>query len=484
MTAKAPGRRSTRAESNRPILRISSGSNRFDPGRKQTGMILKRFTGTDAHRSEKFRLFFWGASLLVFFLAQVASVRAEGLTIEEAVGLALTRNERSEIAETNLAAAAARVKKARAFFFPDLTATAGYTRSGFDESGGGSRSNPDPGALSTTITTNLSLFNARAFPLYRQAKLEYGAARLTTQEEKRLLAFEAADAFLRTLGVEQVQAAAERRLVFARRTVEDTRARFEAKLVSSNDLTRAELELANAERAATLARGEAELARLQLGFLIVAEIKGPLVAPEGLLNPPQAGEPERLVREAQGRRLDLAAGAERTKALQAFAEEPSRRIVPSLGLTGQFQEQTGSGSDSRSQDWLVGLNLTWLLYDGGEWRADRAERNALVRGSALEVERTRRQVALEVRRALIDLENNRAATRQADVAARIGQKNAEEIALLYRQGLASALEVADANLRRFEAEIALVQARYGQGLSQLNLRLAVGVDPFGNEVQS
>jgi outer membrane protein TolC len=421
-------------------------------------------------------------SLFGFSLIDMASAQEEGLTIEEAVRLALTRNERTQIADAQLAAAAARVKKARAFFFPDLTATGGYTRSGFDDGDDGSRFDRDPDSLLGTMTLNLSLFDARAFPLYRQAKHEHAAARFRTEEDKRLLAFEAADAFLRTLGVEQVQAAAERREAFARETLEDTRVRFEAKLVSSNDVTRAELELANAEREATLARGEAELARLQLGFLIVSEIRGPLVVPDALLNPPQMAEPERLVEEAQTRRLDLAAGHEQIEAARAFAEEPSRRIIPILGLTGQFQQEAGSDVESRSREWLIGLNLTWLLYDGGERQADRAERNALARSSALEVETTRRQVALNVHRALVDLERNRAATRQATVAAQMGERNAEEVALLYGRGLASALEVADANLQRFVAEVALVQAGYGQGLSHLNLRAALGFDPFGKEV--
>lgn len=429
---------------------------------------------------------FWGIVSLIqlfgFLGIDAASAQEGGLTIEEAVRLALTRNERVEIADARTSAASARVKKARAFFFPDLTLTGGYTRRGFDDRDDGSRFNRDPDALSGTMALNLSLFDARAFPLYRRAKHEHAAARFRAEEEKRLLAFEAADAFLRTLGVEQVEAAAARREAFARETLEDTRLRFEAKLVSANDVTRAELELANAEREATLARGEAELARLQLGFLIVSEIRGDLIIPEGLLNPPPLAEPERWVAEAQTRRLDLAAGQEQIAAARAFAEAASRSIFPTLGLTGQFLQEAGSDADRRSREWLIGLNLTWLLYDGGDRQVDRAERNALARSSALEVEATRRRVALDVGRALVDLERNRTATRQAAVAAQRGERNAEEVALLYGQGLASALEAADANLRRFEAEVALAQARYGQGLSHLNFRAALGLDPFGKEI--
>jgi outer membrane protein TolC len=52
---------------------------------------------------------------------------------------------------------------------------------------------------------------------------------------------------------------------------------------------------------------------------------------------------------------------------------------------------------------------------------------------------------------------------------------------LYRQGLASALQVADATVRLFEAEVGFVAQRYGLGIAFLNLEAALGLDPFGKE---
>jgi outer membrane protein TolC len=120
------------------------------------------------------------------------------------------------------------------------------------------------------------------------------------------------------------------------------------------------------------------------------------------------------------------------------------------------------------------------LYDGGERRADRAERKANARIADLEFSAAKRQVDLDVRRALISIQNDHAVARQAQVAVGIGRQNAEEVVVLYRQGLVSALEVADANVRLFEAEVAFARARYGLGLSLLSLRAALGLDPLGN----
>jgi outer membrane protein TolC len=413
----------------------------------------------------------------------VAGAEGAELTVEEAIRLALLRNERVKIAEERLTVAEARVAKARAFFFPDLTLSGRYGRrndGGTISVGGQTFTSRDPNVRVATASVNMPLFDARAFPLYRQAKLEHKAAHLNELEERRLLAFEVADAFLRTLSVQQVQSSAERRLALARRTVEDTQARFEAKLVSVNDLTRAELELATAEREATLAQGETQLFQLQLGYLIDSRIDGSLMNPEALLNPPEPSDPDRLMTEARIRRLDLAADEARIDALEVFAQEPSRRIIPILGFNSQVQETFEAGPDDRT--WFVGLNLTWLLYDGGERRADRAERKANARVADLELNAAKRQVDLDVRKALISIQNDHAVAQQAQVAVDVGRQNAEEVAVLYRQGLASALEVADANVRLFEAEVALARARYGLGLSLLSLRAALGLDPLGNEV--
>jgi hypothetical protein len=273
------------------------------------------------------------------------------------------------------------------------------------------------------------------------------------------LAFEAADAFLRTLGVEQIQASAERRLTFARQTVEDTTTRFEAKLVSVNDVTRA-------LGVATAGGGHDRSGR-------DPALSGAVGPSHRYSNRRAAGDPGESPVTAGPRRPKPAghrgAGASSRSrgrprprdALEAFAEEPGRRLIPVLGLTSQVEETFEAGPNER--DWFVGLNLTWPLYDGGERGADRNERLALAKIADLEVVAAQRQIERDVRQALIAIESDRAATRQATVAVRVGRKNAEEVTTLYRQGLAGALTVADANIRLFEAEVALARAAMAWG---------------------
>ena len=62
---------------------------------------------------------------------------------------------------------------------------------------------------------------------------------------------------------------------------------------------------------------------------------------------------------------------------------------------------------------------------------------------------------------------------------RAARKNTDETNILYREGLASALELADATQRLFEAEVAEVTARYRMALAYLSLREASGVAAVG-----
>jgi outer membrane protein TolC len=75
----------------------------------------------------------------------------------------------------------------------------------------------------------------------------------------------------------------------------------------------------------------------------------------------------------------------------------------------------------------------------------------------------------------VQLSTEQAALREAAAALRAARKNADETSVLYREGLASALELADATQRLFEAEVAEVTARYRMALAYLSLREAEGI---------
>ena len=394
------------------------------------------------------------------------------LTIERAVDLAVTRNERSAIADTTVEAAQARVRRARTAFFPrvDISGIVGT------DIGNGSERD-----VSTTALLTQPIFDARAFPLYRQQRFERDAAQLSADDSKRLLGFDAAISFLTTLSFEQVLLAAERRRTFAQTNLDDVRARFDAGLVSSNDVTRAELELATAVRELAQATGDVQASRVDLENLLKSDVEGALAPPAALLDaaddPPSTTE--RAVSEAQTRRGDIGARRARVEALRAFAEEPSARFFPSVLFSAQTRNINDGPVTNRNNEGLVRVSFAWPVFDAGLRVADRAERTANVRGAELQLELELRDVERQMHSASVQLSTEQASLREAAAAVRAARKNADETNILYREGLASALELADATQRLFEAEVAEVTARYRMALAYLSLREASGVTAVG-----
>lgn len=415
-------------------------------------------------------------AFLLVVLAPIVAAQEAPLTIQRAVELALARNERAAIAETTVEAAEARVRRARTAFFPRVDISGNLSGNYRSGAGNGTERN-----LSTSAQLTQPIFDARAFPLYRQQRFARDAVRLTAGESKRLLGFDAAAAFLGVLSAEQVLLAAQHRRDFAQANLTDVRARFEAGLVSSNDVTRAELELATAVRGVAQATGDVQATRIDLGTLLKADASAPLAPPEELLAAAAASPAlsEGALAEAQQRRGDIAALRAEVEAQRAFAEEPNARFLPSVGLTARTSNLNDGAITNRNNEGFVGLSFGWPVFDAGVRGAERAERTAELRGIELQLELELRGVERELRGAAVQLSTEQAALREAAAALRAARKNSEETGILYREGLASALELADATQRLFEAEVAEVTARYQMALAYLSVREASGVEPVG-----
>ena len=401
---------------------------------------------------------------------------ARALRLEEAVSQTLQHNERARAADQDALAAAARVSRARALLLPSLRFDEEWTRLG--------RGAVLPSrtlGLKGRLTVQQTLFSARALPLLSQARHGREAARLTSAEIRRGLAHATAGAYLEALSAEQVARAAQRRRGLAVRSLEEIRVRFDAQLVGSNDVTRAELEAATAERESVRLVGAARVARLGLENLMGAAASDSLETPTALLE--LAAQPQTIPAAALAvaARPDLASARERLLALRASAREPLARWVPDLSMTGATSAAEREDMDDVRENWSMVLALGWPLFDGGGREADRAERRALARSAELQLQGLERGVAVELESARVGLESAQASLARARVAVEAAGRNAAETADLYRRGLARALEVVDANVQLFEAEVEQVRAQVALADAFLGLRQAAGLDPIAKE---
>ncbi|HSE65237.1 MAG TPA: TolC family protein, partial [Thermoanaerobaculia bacterium] len=247
---------------------------------------------------------------------------------------------------------------------------------------------------------------------------------------------------------------------------------LEAGLASSNDLTRAELELATAQLALTEAQNAVVSSRLSLGYLIAAPADRPLVEPPA--EPSEAASADELEQVAQEARADLKELTLRAESLRLLSLEPTLRAIPTLTLRGTYRGTNEAGLSGRERDWNVAALLNWEIFDGGTRYAEAAARRAEYREALLNADALRRRIGLEIRTAQTDLATSRAALEQAVVRARVADQNAREVRVRYSEGLATALEQADATVSAFEAAAELARQRFALGIARLSLSRALG----------
>jgi outer membrane protein TolC len=125
----------------------------------------------------------------------------------------------------------------------------------------------------------------------------------------------------------------------------------------------------------------------------------------------------------------------------------------------------------------IGLTLTWQIYDAGIRYADRRTRLAQAVSAWLDERALRRSVANDISIAIAELHAARTVLQVSEQAVVMAQKNTEETTILYKQGLAKAIEVTDANATRYDAEVTLATARLSMEQAYLNLRFALGLGP-------
>ncbi|HEY6462813.1 MAG TPA: TolC family protein [Polyangiaceae bacterium] len=396
------------------------------------------------------------------------------MNLDEAVRLTLTRNERAKISDLNVVVAEAAVEKARAGFLPLITLGGSDTQHAYTSS------NNNVGTSQLVI--NQPLLNASLFPLYSQAKELANAQHAQNVDDKRLLAFAAASAFFSVLDAQDVVNAAQRQLDNSRANLVDTQARAESGLSSSNDVTRAEVDLTSAMRELEQDHGTLDNAYVQLALTMNAPVPSSLVAPAATLSAAQkvVGAPEALVRFAMDHRPDVQVAKYQAVAAHDFADEPMMRLVPTVGL--QAESQVGTAlPGGRWNDETLQATATWTIFDQGVRYADKHSRDAQADIAELTVQALARNVDAQVQSAAALLVSAQQAYLVAVNSVNFARQNVEETAILYRQGLAKAIELIDANDSRFTAEVNEATAQFSMAQAYLGLRQALGLEPLGGE---
>ncbi len=417
--------------------------------------------------------------------AQAGGAPATVITLDEALRLAKERNLDLQVLRARLDQADEISWKAWARYLPQVTATGAWQwQKEVTLPLPAVNPNPPPDLVTVPVTVQAPevlqgqievtqmLFSPALIFGIRAAMRSEEVASLSLGDGRRALLFGVASAYYAAASLKQAIGVSERLLEIAQRQEKDARVRFQAGTVAKVALLRAEIDRARAEQDLKRARNTFESARLALGTLLDRAPDFDVVEPP---SPPlpETPDPEALVRDALGNRLDVKAARAQISAARATRNAAVGRYFPNVAAFGRQQRQDQAGFTGAT-NWAAGLQLQWQILDGGLRESDLREGNARIReadAAARSVEAKARQ---EVLQALLDLDSARANAAKAREQRDLAAENLRLVDVSYRAGAATAVELADATAALRTAEAGVTAEGLGAQLAALRVLQVTG----------
>ena len=420
----------------------------------------------------------------LFALAAVLTgmwVRADGggldtLTIEHAVQLALDHHPSLRSAEANVRGAAAGHKGAMAGYLPAITfsATATHTEGVFvfnpsvpsryqiySNYTGGFQAQQllfDFGKTINRVGASTDLADAAAS--------DYVSARELVKANVQIAYY----GLLAARGVagvndEAVNQAGKHLLQAKAFYTVGTRPRF--------DVTKAEVDLANAKVNQIRATNQMRVAQVQLENAMGFHPEGPYTVSESTPIPLIAATMDSARAIALRQRPELQAAQLRVEAALSQAHAAWSQHLPTLSAVGTWN-WNGFDPSPLYPRWSAGIQLTLPIFQGFSLDAQVEQANAAADAAHAAFDTQAQSVLLEVEQAYLGLKE---AEERKVATAKLVEQADENFTLAQRQyaaGVGTAIEVADAQLSRSNAQITNIQAQYDYITSLVMLRRALG----------
>ena len=309
------------------------------------------------------------------------------------------------------------------------------------------------------------------------ANADLGAQEAAERAAVLSLVSDVASGYLQLLELDQEQAIAERTLASRRATLELARQRFSQGVISELDVVQFEAQVA--APAVTLARAERLRAQAEHNLNVLMG-ETPSHIARGMSLAAAARElmvPDSLPATLLMRRPDVAQAERALAAATARIGVATASALPTISITGSYGSQAGKPGDlfaDQTKVYVLSAGISIPLFAGGrqseEMRAARArtdQARAQYEQAALNALRDANDALVGVRAAR---DESAAQATQAEALRR-----ALELAnLRYGAGVASYLDVLDAQRSLFSAELASSQAQLQQLTAAVQLYKALG----------
>jgi outer membrane protein TolC len=395
-------------------------------------------------------------------------------------------------AAASVRAARTGVLASKAGWLPDLSVTAGYTRTESEESSGSSWVDSLYGLLdeSESVRHSYTLGASASMPVWRGgynwANLRYSRSTAREREwqlaETQLFAeLTAVELYYGVLRAEHLLRVGEQTEALAAEHLERAEQLHAVGAVPLSDVLKARVSLSQSRLATLTLEKALRVARSQitsamgLGPLEDIEVVDDLADPD-----PPPGPEEGFLAEARDNRPLLVAAHEAETSASAGIGMARSSGLPHVDLRASYawSDEDPNYDDGflarENYQWSAGVQISVPLFDRFSTKEGVAQARASLQSAVWETERVRRQVDLEVHQAYLEMEEARMKLSTAEQTVEEAHEALRLAEERYRLGAGTSLETLDAQARLSEAETSRIEALYEIKLASARMRRAVG----------
>ena len=410
--------------------------------------------------------------------AQGAAIAIDSLTLDKAVELALQYHPTLRLAEANVRFAEGGYRLALSNYLPQVSASwsGSHTEGTFVFNPSIPSRNQIYSSYSAGITASQLLYDFGKTTSRIGANSDFAsAASLDQVAAREAVRVNVAIAYLAFLQARSVAVVNEEAVAQAAKHLAQAKAFHTVGRVPQFDVTKAEVDLANANVTLITARNQERVTRLQLENAMGVSPTTPYVVSDSVHSEPFTMPLDSALALAFRQRPELNAARARVEANNALASATWSQNLPSISATGSYN-WNGFQPQPLFPRWVAGISVSLPIFQGFgiDAQVQQAEANADAAQATLDA--LKESVQLDVEQTYLSV---REAAERILASEKLVQQAEENLTLAERQyaaGVGTPLDVTDAQLTRSNAHITNIQAIFDYNSSLVRLHQAVGAE--------
>lgn len=339
--------------------------------------------------------------------------------------------------------------------------------------------------LSGGVTQPFDVYDARAslvqniFSLsliqrWRAARTGVDVASLEAEVTKRDVMATTGLLYMEAIRAEAAVKARQADIELSQQLLKLAQDRKKAGVATGLDVTREEVQLENTRQRLLVAQNDQESAKLNVirALGIDFDVRLTLTDELSLVNVASQSPTDALL-AARENRTELKAQITRQKLASLSLSSVTSERVPSLSFNGDYG-WIGLKPEDALATRSVGLMLSVPIFDGGQREGRISENRSRVRQESIRMKDVSDQITLEVRSALLTLDSSMQQVAVAEKGIELAMKELTFARDRFAAGLATNIEVTNAQTSVARARDNLIEALFRFNASRINLARAKG----------